>query len=115
MICEKCNKPITRSSKANRALHLYFSFISNELNELGIQYQYTGISGKTFELRYTSDLVKNFIWRPIQQSMFNKKSTTQLTTKELNDIIDVITNFFAERGIVLDFPSMETLLDKDNG
>ena len=115
MICEKCNKPITRSTAQNRSLHLYFSFISNELNELGIQYQYTGISGKTFELRYTSDLVKNFIWRPIQMSMFNKKSTTQLTTKEMNDIIDVITNFFAERGIVLDFPSMDTLIDKDNG
>jgi hypothetical protein len=112
MICEKCNKPIPRSSAQNRSLHLYFSFIANELNELGIQYQYTGISGKTFELRYTSSLVKEFLWKPIQASMFDKKSTTQLTTKEMNEIIDVITNFFGERGIVLEFPSMETLLEK---
>lgn len=109
MLCEKCNNEITRSTKQNSSLHLYFSFIANELNELGIQYQYTGISGKTFELRYTSDLVKEFIFRPIMVAMFNKKSTTKLTTKEINEIIDVLTNFFAERGVVLEFPSIESL------
>lgn len=114
MICEKCKKEtVTRSSKTNSALHLYFSFIANELNELGIQYQYTGISGKTFELRYTSDLVKEFIFRPIMKAMFNKKSTTRLTNKEINEIIDVITVFFAERGVVLIFPSINTLNEKE--
>ena len=114
MICDKCKKEtVTRSNSQNSALHLFFSFIANELNELGIQYQYTGISGKTFELRYTMELVKEFIWKPIQVAMFNKKSTTKLTTKEMNDIIDVITNFFAERGVVLQFPSIETLIDSN--
>ena len=112
MICEKC-KQTTRSTKTNSALHLYFSFIANELNELGIQYQYTGISGRTFELRYTSQLVKEFIFRPIMVAMFNKKSTTKLTNKEINDIIDVITNFFGERGVVLEFPNIDSLNKKN--
>ena len=109
MICEKCKNPIKRTTAQNRSLHLYFSFIANELNELGIQYQYTGISGKTFELRYTSDLVKEFIWRPIQVAMFKKKSTRTLTTSEMNEIIDVITNFFADRGVVIEFPSIDAI------
>ena len=109
MLCDNCKKPITRTSAQNRGLHLYFSFVANELNELGIQYQYTGISGKTFELRYTSDLVKEFIWRPIQVAMFKKKSTRNLTTQEMNEIIDVITNFFADRGVVIEFPNIDSL------
>lgn len=102
----------TRTVRQNSSLHLYFTFISEELNYLAIQYQYTGISGNTFELRYTPELVKNFIWRPIQISMFNIESTTKLNTQQMNDIIDVITNFFADKGIVLEFPSLESLINK---
>lgn len=111
MICEKCKTPIARTSAQNRALHQFYTHIANELNELGIQYQYTGISGKTFELRYTPDLVKNFIWRPIQIALFEKTSTRSLTTKEMNEIIDVITNFFADRGVLITFPSIESLIN----
>ena len=110
MICEECQKrKDARTSKQNRALHLYCGFIARELNELGIQYQYTGISGKTFELRYTPDLVKEYVWRPIQVALFKKKSTTRITTKEMNEIIDVLTLFFGERGVVLEFPSVESI------
>ena len=113
-ICSKCGKEKkqSRTTTQNKSLHLFFTFIAEELNELGIEYQYTGISGKTFELRYTADLVKEYVWRPIQIALFQKQSTTKLTTKEMNDIIDVITKFFGERGVVLSFPSIETLIDE---
>ena len=101
-----------RTTRQNSALHLYFTFISDELNEMGIQYQYTGISGNTFELRYTTDLVKEFIWRPIQIALFKIESTTKINTEQINDIIDVITNFFADKGIVIEFPSIEHLIEK---
>ena len=102
----------TRTSRQNSALHLYFNFIANELNDLGIEFQHTGITGNTFELRYTPDLVKNFIWRPIQISMFDIKSTTKIDTHQINEIIDVITKFFGDRGVVISFPSIETLINK---
>lgn len=102
----------TRTARQNSALHLYFTFISNELNDLGIEFQHTGITGNTFELRYTPELVKNFIWRPIQISMFDFESTTKLNTEQMNGIIDVITKFFAEKGIVIEFPSIESLINK---
>ena len=102
----------TRTSRQNASLHLYFTFISEELNEMGIQYQYTGISGNTFELRYTTDLVKEFIWRPIQIALFKIESTTKINTLQINEIIDVITKFFGDKGIVMEFPSIETLIEK---
>ena len=102
----------TRSVKQNGALHLFFTMVASQLNDLGLEYQYTGISGKTFELRYTPELVKTFIWKPIQLSLFGFESTTKLTTEEINQILDVIIKFFAEREVLIEFPSIESLLNK---
>ena len=101
----------TRSSKQNRALHKYFEIISEELNELGIEHQYQGITGKTLSTMYTPDLVKNFVWRPIQTALFDIESTTKIGTQEIDKIIDVITKFFSDRGVYLPFPSIETLME----
>ncbi len=104
--------PPKRSNLQNSALHLYFTIISRELTNLGITHDYKGISGKQFEIPYTSELVKNFIWRPIQLALFEKKSTTKLTTKEINEIVDVLIKFFAEKGIQISFPNIQDLLHK---
>ena len=65
--------------------------------------------GTVLEMRYTPDLVKNHIWRPIQETLFDIKSTTKINTEQINEIMDVLIKFFAERGIVLEFPNKEQL------
>ena len=100
---------ITRTSRQNSALHKYFEFISNELNDLGLEFQHNGLNDNVFSMRYTPTLVKEFVWRPIQLTLFNIESTTKLDTKQMNEVIDVITKFFGERGIVLPFPSIESI------
>ncbi|MBL4703470.1 MAG: hypothetical protein JKY54_03055, partial [Flavobacteriales bacterium] len=57
--------------------------------------------------------VKEFIWKPIQNALFDIKSTTKLDTKEINEIIDVITKYFGDKGITVDFPSIESLTNKN--
>ena len=108
--CKTAKLPIeikkqTRSGQQNRALHLFFRFVSESLNDIGLTFNYTGIKGMTLETRYTEQIVKDFIWRPIQIAMFDKQSTTEITTHEINEIIDVITKFFADRGVEVNFPS----------
>lgn len=100
---------MTRTALQNKALHKYFEFIATELNELGLEYQYTGLTGRAFAIRYTPNIVKDFIWRPIQIALFDLRSTTALDTKQMNEIIDIITKFFGDQGIVLPFPCLETL------
>ena len=100
---------ITRTSRQNSALHKYFEFISNELNDLGLEFQHNGLNDNVFSMRYTPTLVKEFVWRPIQLTLFNIESTTKLDTKQMNEVIDVITKFFGDRGIVLPFPSIESI------
>lgn len=102
----------TRSNQTNRALHLYFTFISDTLREMGREFQYEGIKGMSLSTSYTPEIVKEFFWRPIQSTLFGTKSTTELTNSDLNEIIDVISKFFAEKGINVVFPSMESLIEK---
>jgi hypothetical protein len=115
-ICASCplHKQKKRSNTQNSALHLYFDFISKELNNLGLEFQYQGLKGLDFSIMYTPNIVKEFVWRPIQIALFDKESTTKLTSKEINEIIDVITKFFGERGVYLEFPSIQSLINRNN-
>jgi hypothetical protein len=90
---------------------LFFTFVSTELNELGLEFTYEGLSTNNLSSRYTALIVKEFIWKPIQIAMFEVESTTKLTTKEMNEIIDVIVSYFGQKGIDLQFPNIEKLID----
>jgi hypothetical protein len=103
---------ITRTQQQNKALHVYFTLISHELNEIGMEFSYTGLNENDFSLRYTPEIVKEFIFKPIIRTMFGLKSTTKLTTIQIDETIDVITKFFGEKGISLDFPCYENLIEK---
>lgn len=105
----KLPKKIT--NQQNKALHLLFNLLSDELNNIGITFFYRGISGKEFELIYTPALVKDYIWKPLQQQMLEKESTTELSTKDIDLIFESISNFFSERySLEITFPSIKNLI-----
>ncbi len=101
-----------RSSKQNRALHKLFTIMSEQLNEMGLEFNYDGVTGKKLSTRYTPDVVKNYFWRPIQMALFDIESTKHINTVQINEIVDVISKFFGERGVVIEFPSVEMLMNK---
>lgn len=106
------NLPQKRSSQQNRALHLLFQNIAFELNRIGMEFTYNGIKGITLQTTYTPEIVKEFIWRPLQKAMLDKESTTKLTTADINSIFEVLGRYFAEKGVFIDFPSAETISHK---
>lgn len=101
----------SRSAKQNRALHKFFTIVSNQLNEIGLEFQYIGLKGDTLSTRYSPNLVKEYFWRPIQIALFNIESTKNIDTKQINEIVDVISKFFGDKGVVIEFPSIETLIN----
>ena len=105
-LIEKMN---TRTTNQNSALHLLFTVISSQLNELGIEYQYLGLKGQVLSMMHTPHLVKEFVWKPIQRALFDIESTTKINTMQINQIVDVLTKFFADKGILIMFPSKEQL------
>lgn len=102
-------KKNTRTAKQNKALHLLFTIISSQLNEMGMEFQYFGLKGKVISVPHTPHLVKEHVWRPIQIALFGIRSTKKINTTHINDIVDVLARFFSEKGIVIQFPSKEQL------
>ena len=103
------NLPHKRSSQQNKSLHVLFQNISFELNRIGMEFTYNGIKGMEIQTTYTPEIVKEFIWRPLQKAMLDKESTTKLTTSDINAIFEILGRYFAEKGVVIDFPSAETI------
>ena len=97
----------SRTTQQNSSLHLYFTFIANELNDLGMEFQYFGVTGKALSMKYTPHIVKDYFWKPIQLTLFNVETTTKLDTNQINIIIDIVTKFFANKGVVVPFPSLD--------
>ena len=106
------NLPQKRSSQQNKALHLLFQNIAFELNRIGMEFTYNGIKGMEIQTTYTPEIVKEFIWKKLQQSLYGKESTTQLTTSDINMIFEILGKWFSEKGVIIEFPSVETISNK---
>lgn len=94
----------SRSVQQNRALHLLFDMAANELNGAGIPFVYTGLKGLEFEIQWTGELFKEVTWKPIQEFLYKTKSTTELTSPQIDRISEALNKFFGERGITITFP-----------
>jgi hypothetical protein len=95
-------KKNTRTTKQNIALHLLFTIVSSQLNEMCLK-------GQQLSMRHTPHLVKEMVWKPIQKALFDIDSTTKINTQQINEIVDVLSKFFGDKGIVIQFPSKEQI------
>ena len=111
-VFELTEKRGNRSGSQNSALHLFFTIICEQLNEIGLEFHYFGVKGQELTCRYTPHVVKEFFWRPTQIALFDIKSTTKINTAHINEITDVVVKFFGEKGVIIDFPSVEGLMNK---
>ena len=65
---------------------------------------------------WSSESVKTFLWKPIQDAMFNKDSTTELDRKEVSEVYEVLNRHLGEKfGVTVGFPSIEDELLERRG
>lgn len=106
-------QPRQRTPQQNRAMHLLFRFIADELNEAGLDMK--KVLKPEIDIPWTERTVKEFIWRPLQKIVYGLKSTTELKTTQIDPILDIITKHFGEKfGIEIEFPSVKILIEKLN-
>ena len=110
MICEKCKKQIKsyRTLKQNRALHLYFKQLAEELNENGVEFR----GFIKADMPWSETMIKEILWKPLQGVYLKERSTTKLTTKGINDIYDILNKIIIERTngqVYVAFPSEELI------
>jgi len=94
-----------RTPKQNNSMHLYFQQVADHLNEQGLDMRTVLKPG--IDIPWTKDTVKEFIWKPVQDKMLFKNSTTELDSDEVNDVYATIQRMLAEKhGVDVPFPEM---------
>lgn len=95
-----------RTLTQNAAMHKYFELLANALNDAG--YTVAKVLTKPIEMSWTPSLVKDLLWRRIQDAVVNKLSTKQLERVECSIVYDEINKIMIENyGISVTWPSKE--------
>ena len=108
MKCSKCgHEQGTRSNAQNAAMHLYFTRVAQALNEAGYGVKRFFQEIKKVEIDWSSGQVKENIWRPIQDALTEKYSTTDLNKLEVTQVYEQVNRVLSEIGISVEFPHDE--------
>lgn len=106
-MAEKTYPP--RTHQQNKALHVLFRELAKELNEAGLDMRRVLKPG--IDIPWATESVKDFLWRPIQEAQLGKKSTTELTTIEIDQVFDTINKHLGEKfGLHVAFPSIDEVI-----
>jgi hypothetical protein len=95
-----------RTSQQNRAMHKFYSMLADALNAAGLDMKKT--LKPEIDIPWTERAVKDHLWRPIQDAMFDKESTTELDTAQVSAVYEVLSRHLGERfGLHVPFPTRE--------
>jgi len=104
-----------RTSQQNKALHQYFRLLAQAFNEAGLDMRL--VLKPEVSISWTPKNIKDYLWRPFQIVLTNKRSTTELgKLREIDLIYDNLNRHLSEKfGLSVPFPSSElNFLDKDD-
>jgi len=95
-----------RSESQNNALHLWLSRVAKALNDAGLDMR--GVLKADADIPWTMMSVKDYLWRPVQKSMYEKESTTDPNTVQYIKIYEVLNQALgAKLGIHVPWPSID--------
>ena len=101
-----------RTSQQNRALHLYFTQLAQELNDAGLDMRKT--LKPEIAIPWSPNTIKEYLWRPVQKAQLQKQSTTELTTDEIDRVWETLNRHLGEKfGLYVPFPSEEQMMEND--
>lgn len=88
---------------------MFFKLLADTLNDAGLDQRKVLKPG--IEIPWTGETIKEQLWRPIQELYLKKRSTTELDTKDINNVYEVLNRHLAEKfGIHEPFPSLDELI-----
>jgi len=100
-----------RTIQQNKALHLFYAHLAEELNNAGLDMRKT--LKPEIDIPWSPQTIKEYLWRPIQIAQLGKRSTTDLNTDEIDKIFDTINRHLGEKfGLNVEFPSIESLMEQ---
>lgn len=104
------SKPNKRTPLQNKSGHKYFDLLAEALNSAGHDMRHT--LKAEIDIPWTKESVKDFLFRPIMRAMFDVESTTELTTKQISEVYEVLNRHTAQKlGVSVDWPQDNSDLD----
>ncbi len=96
-----------RTGQQNRALHLYITKLAEALDESGHDMREV----IKLPIKPTAENVKENMVRPVMIALYPEiKSTTDLDTKQMQELYEVLNRATGERlGIYVEWPCLDTL------
>lgn len=101
------------SRQQQKSLHLFCRLLADELNGAGLDMKV--VLKPSIDISWTKDNIKEYIWKPIMYSLYQKKSTTKLLKKsEIDGVWKEISRHLADKlGFTCPpFPSEEEILNQ---
>jgi hypothetical protein len=99
----------TRTSKQNRALHLFLRKLADTLNDAGLDMK--AVLKPEVEIPWNDKTVKENLWKPVQVAMLKKESTKDLDTGEISQVYETLNMHLANKfGVSVPFPEIFQLL-----
>lgn len=93
-----------RTLTQNKALHKFCELLADELNAAGLDIK--TVLKPSVDIPWRKESVKEFLWRPIQNAMVQKESTTELNSVEPSEIHAVLMRHLSEKfGIYVSWPN----------
>lgn len=83
------------SARQQRALHKWFDMLADTLNDAGWDMKKT--LKQEIDIPWTKTMVKEHIWRPLQEVMLQKRSTTDLNSDDIEIIYKTIVRALASK------------------
>ena len=84
-----------RTMTQNKALHLWFRFLAETLNDAGLDMR--TVIREDVDIPWTGPAVKEYIWRPVQKALQQKESTTEANRTDYTAVREVIARHLGER------------------
>jgi len=101
---------VKRTLTQNRAIHLYFKWLADALNDAG--YDIAATLQEDFQIPWNEHTVKELIWRQVQDVISGKESTSKLDTAEVGQIYEIINRHLSQsKGVSVPFPHYDGLIE----
>ena len=99
--------PNRRTEQQNKALHVFCRLAAEACNDAGVT-QKTLFEARSIDVPVSEHSIKD-IWKSVQEQMYGKKSTTELTRSEVSQVHEVVMQALGEKlGVsYIEFPSEE--------
>jgi hypothetical protein len=92
-----------RTLTQNRALHLYCKMLSQALNDAG--YDFRLFIKEGVEVPFTPELVKEYLWKPVQKAVLDIDSTTEANKEDYGKVYDALNmHLINTRQIFVEWP-----------